>query len=161
MIPIPVLDGVRFTLFLESLSAKLAGLLLHLSGISVPLEGAVLLLPDVEVLICTGGSVLSLLAVAIMYGYLADPRPWLRVLLAIFVVPIEVVCGSFVIVIAALLAAYADSAKALEFVRISGWVSFSMALLMLFVLHHAIAFTWKKRSAGPPATFAQLKAARG
>lgn len=161
MIPIPALSGVRFTLFLESLSTKLAGLLVHLSGVWVPLRENVIQLPDMLVLICTGGSLLSLLAVAIMYGYFADRRPWLRVLLAIFVVPIQVVCGSFVIVTAALLAGYASSAKALEFIHISGWVSFILALCMLLILHCAIAFIWKKRSAEPPVTFSQLKSAQG
>ena len=161
VIPIPALSGVRFTLFLESLSTKLAGLLVHLSGVWVPLKENVIMLPDVLVLICTGGSLLSLLAVAIMYGYFADRRPWLRVLLAIFVVPIQVVCGSFVIVTAALLAGYASSAKALEFIHISGWVSFILALFMLFILHCAIALIWKKRSAEPPVTFSQLKSAQG
>ncbi len=155
-----VLGGERLILLLESLSAKLAGSLFQLSGVSVSLEGGnVLLLPDgVYFLICTGGSLLSLLAVAIMYAYLADRRTWLRVLLTILVVPIKVVCGSFVIVIAALLAAFTDSVQTLEFIRISGWVSFVMALLMLFILHYAIAFIWKRTR--PPAAFSQLKPAQ-
>jgi exosortase len=162
MFPIP--GEVRVTLALEALSGKLAGLLLHLSGVPVQMEGNVINLSDASLLqIEVGYSLLSLLALAIVFGYFADDRRWVRVLLAIFVVPIQVVRGSFVIIIAGLFDVFAGSATALEFARaFSQWTLFIMALVMLFILHRLIAFIWKKKpSEVPPATFTELKPAQG
>jgi exosortase len=162
MFPIP--GEVRVTLTLESLSGRLAGLLLHLGGVPVQMEGNAIRLSDASLLLIeVGYSLLSLLALAIVFGYFADDRRWVRVLLATFVVPIQVVRGSFVIIIAGLFDVFAGSPTALEFARaFSQWTLFIMALVMLFILHRLIAFTWKKKPLeAPPATFTELKAAQG
>jgi len=163
MFPIPFLHGPRFELSLESLSGKLAMWLQHLSGFAALLPNNVIAGPEGFVLICVAGPLLLLLTVAIIYGYFADARMWVRVLLAVFVFPIEVVRASVVLIVAASLTGYAGSAEELGFViKFSGWVGLFVALLMLFISHRLISLVWKRRPGGDtPSDISQLKAVEG
>jgi exosortase len=158
MFPNPVLDNVRFTLFLESLSGWLASILFHISGISVPMEGnQTPLLPGMQVFVCVGGGLLMLLTVTMMYGYFADERGWGRTLLALLVIPIEVVRGSSVIILAALFAEFTSPATTLAFLHTyNGCGSFLAAVLTLIALHSAIAAISKKKPDTPPPVLTQL-----
>src|SRR2546429_8539687 len=81
-------------------------------------------------------SLLALATVAIIYGYLMEPRISIRVILALASLPIAIAANSLRIVGTALLVQYWDPQKAEGFFHgFSGWLIFVVSLAMLFALH--------------------------
>jgi exosortase len=94
---------------------------------------------------CSGiRSLLTLVTLAIMYGYLMETRTWVRVTLAVSAVPIAVVANSLRIFGTGLLVEYWDPDKAEGFFHaFSGWLIFVVALVMLYAVHRAISLISK------------------
>jgi len=155
MIPIPALIFQRITFPLQMLASKLASAALPLAGVPVFREGNVIYLPAMPLEVaqaCSGiRSLLSLLTLAIIYGYLMDTRRWVRVVLALASIPIAVAANSFRIVGTGLLVQYWDPQKGEGFFHtFSGWLIFVVSLLMLFGFHQIIIrLTRAHRSEGP------------
>jgi exosortase len=144
MVPIPAIIFQRVTFPLQLLASKLASVVLPLAGVPVLREGNVIVLPSMPLEVaeaCSGiRSLLSLLTLAIIYGYLMDQRRWVRVLVVFSAVPIAVVANSFRIVGTGLLVQYWDPEKAEGFFHLfSGWLIFVASLIMLFTFHRLIA----------------------
>lgn len=153
MIPIPVIVFQKITFPLQILASKLASSALPLFGVVVHREGNVIELANMKlevVAACSGiRSLLSLLTLSIIYGYLMEDRNWVRVLLAISSVPIAVVANSFRIVGTGLLVEYWDPDKAEGFFHLfEGWLIFVVSLIMLFVFHSVVVRIWKKTGEG-------------
>jgi exosortase D (VPLPA-CTERM-specific) len=153
MIPIPVIVFQKVTFPLQILASKLASAVLPVLGVVVNREGNIIKLAAMKldvVQACSGiRSLLSLLTLSIIYGYLMEDRNWVRVLLAIASIPIAVTANSFRIVGTGLLVQYWDPDKAEGFLHLfEGWLIFVASLIMLFALHGLIVRIWKK-SAGP------------
>jgi len=147
MIPIPNLIISRVTFPLQLLAAKLAAALLELVGVPVLLLGNVIWLaakPLEVAQACSGiRSLLTLVTLAIIYGYLMETRIWVRVVLALSAVPIAVAANSFRIFGTGLIVQYWDPDKAEGFYHaFGGWVIFVVALVMLFALHRLICGIW-------------------
>ena len=126
------------------LAAKLATALLQLVNVPVLREGNVIILASMPLDVaeaCSGiRSLLTLVTLAIIYGYLMETRIWMRVLLAISAVPIAVAANSFRIFGTGLLVQYSDPDKAEGFFHtFSGWFIFVVALIMLFALHRLLS----------------------
>ena len=126
----------------------MAATLLSLTGVPVLREGNVIVLSVMPLEVaeaCSGiRSLLSLVTLAIIYGYLMDHRKWVRVVLALSAVPIAVAANSFRIVGTGLLVQYWDPEKAEGFFHsFSGWLIFVVSLIMLFALHGLIVRLWK------------------
>ena len=148
MIPIPTLLLQKVTFPLQLLAAKVASVLLPLVGVPVLREGNVIVLPSMPLEVaqaCSGiRSLLSLLTLAIIYGFLMDRRKWVRVVLACSAVPIAVAANGFRIFGTGLLVQYWDPEKAEGFFHLfSGWLIFVVSLIMLFTLHRVINWIWK------------------
>jgi exosortase len=148
MIPIPTIILQRFTFPLQMLASKVAATLLSLTGVPVLREGNVIVLSVMPLEVaeaCSGiRSLLSLVTLAIIYGYLMDHRKWVRMVLALSAVPIAVAANSFRIVGTGLLVQYWDPEKAEGFFHsFSGWLIFVVSLIMLFALHGLIVRLWK------------------
>src|SRR5450755_3682546 len=94
MIPIPNLILQQVTFPLQLLASKLATLLLQLSGVPVLRQGNMIVLAAMPLDVaeaCSGiRSLLTLVTLAIIYGYLMENRIWVRVVLAFAAVPIAV-----------------------------------------------------------------------
>ena len=143
MIPIPAIVFTQITFPLQILASKVAALLLPMVGVPVLREGNVLYLPAMPLEIaeaCSGiRSLLSLAALAIIYGYLAESRIWVRIVLALASIPIAVAANSLRIVGTGLLVQYWDPDKAEGFFHtFSGWLVFVVSLAMLFLLHRLL-----------------------
>ncbi len=157
MIPIPTLIISRVTFPLQLLASRLATLLLQLAGVPVLRQGNVIVLAAMQLDVaeaCSGiRSLLTLVTLAIIYGYLMETRMWVRVALAVSAVPIAVAANSFRIFGTGLLVQYWDPDKAEGFFHIfSGWLIFVVALIMLFAVHRAISLIWKSTGkTGPEA----------
>lgn len=148
MIPIPQIIFQQITFPLQLLAAKLAAVSLPIAGVPVLREGNVIVLPSMPLEVaeaCSGiRSLLSLLTLAIIYGYLMDHRKWVRGVLALSSIPIAVAANSSRIVGAGLLVQYWDPEKAEGFFHLfSGWLIFVVSLIMLFALHRIIVRLWR------------------
>jgi exosortase len=148
MIPIPTLILQKVTFPLQLLASRLASLLLPVVGVPVLREGNVIVLPSMPLEVaeaCSGiRSLLSLVTLAIIYGFLMDHRRWVRVVLACSAVPIAVAANSSRIFATGLLVQYWDPDKAEGFYHaFSGWLIFVVSLIMLFTVHRAINWIWK------------------
>jgi len=140
MIPIPAILFNQITFPLQLLASKIASGLLPWFGVPVLREGNIIGLPLMQLEVaeaCSGiRSLMSLMTLAIIYGYLLEKRIWIRVALAVAAVPIAVFANSLRIVGTGLLVQYWDPEKAEGFFHaFSGWLIFVMSLLMLFAFH--------------------------
>src|SRR5207237_10326972 len=116
MIPIPAIVFNQITFPLQLLASRVAAGVLPWAGVPVLREGNVIMLPDMALEVaeaCSGiRSLLSLATLAIIYGYLLEPRKMIRVLLAMAAVPVAVAANSLRIVGTGLLIQYWDPDKA-------------------------------------------------
>jgi exosortase len=154
MIPIPAIVFNQITFPLQLLASKVAAVSLPLLGVPVLREGNVINLPAMALEVaeaCSGiRSLLSLTTLAIIYGYLMEPRNSIRVSLALASLPIAVAANSFRIVGTGLLVQYWDPEKAEGFFHLfSGWLIFVISLLMLFLFHRIMRLFWRNREAHP------------
>jgi exosortase len=93
---------------------------------------------------CSGiRSLMSLATLAVIYGYFAEHKTSVRVLLAIAALPIAVAANSLRIVVTGLLVQYWDVDKAQGFFHeFQGWLMFVSSLVMLYLFHHIYRMIW-------------------
>jgi len=110
MVPIPNLVFNEITFPLQLLASKVAAATLPVLGVPVLREGNVIQLPAMALEVaeaCSGiRSLMSLATLAVIYGYLLEPRNSIRVALALASVPIAVLANSSRIVGTGLLVQY-------------------------------------------------------
>ena len=150
MIPIPAIIFNQITFPLQLLASRVAATVLPLLGVPILREGNVINLPFLSLEVadaCSGiRSLISLLTLAIIYGYLLEKRTWVRCLLAISSVPIAVLANSIRIIGTGLMVQYWDPDKAEGYFHASwGWIIFVVSLAMLYVLHRVLAVVWPDR----------------
>ena len=143
MIPIPTILFNQITFPLQLLASKVAATVLPVFGVPILREGNVINLPSMALEVaeaCSGiRSLMSLVTLAIMYGYLLEKRLWVRWVLALASVPIAVAANSIRIIGTGLLVQYWDAEKAEGYFHASwGWIIFVVSLLMLYALHGLI-----------------------
>jgi exosortase len=149
MIPIPAIVFNQITFPLQLLASRAAAHTLPLLGVPVLREGNIIQLPAMALEVaeaCSGiRSLMSLTTLAIIYGYLMEPRTSFRVLLAVASIPIAVIANSLRIIGTGLLVQYWDPDKAQGFFHaFSGWLIFVVSLILLFLLHRALQVLWPK-----------------
>jgi len=152
MIPIPAIVFNQITFPLQLLASKVASTLLPWMGVPVLREGNVIQLPAMTLEVaeaCSGiRSLMSLMTLAIIYGYFMERKIGVRVLLAVASIPIAVAANSFRIVGTGLLVQYWDPNKAQGFFHeFSGWLIFMVSLMMLYFLHHVFRILWPEQEA--------------
>jgi exosortase len=147
MIPIPVIILSHITFPLQLLASKVACALLSLVRVPVLCEGNVIVLAAMRLEVaqaCSGiRSLISLAALALIYGYLMERKIAVRVLLALASVPIAIAANSLRIVVTGLLVQYWDPGKAEGFFHeFQGLLMFVASLVMLYLLHGVIRLFW-------------------
>ena len=153
MIPLPTLIFNKITFPLQLLASRLAATILDLLQVPVLRFGNVIDLPHrpLEVAEACSGirSLMSLTALAIIYGYLMERRIAARVVLALAAVPIAVIANGLRIVGTGLLGEYWDPDKAEGFFHtFSGWLVFVVSLFMLYLLHRLLRLVWNDPVSG-------------
>lgn len=148
MIPIPVIIFNEITLPLQFLASRLATGLLSGVGVPVLREGNVIQLPALSLEVaeaCSGiRSLVSLITLAVIYGYFAERRTILRIILVLAAVPVAVAANALRIMGAGLSGQYWDPDKAEGFFHtFSGWVVFVLSLAMLFLIHRSFSLFHK------------------
>ncbi len=147
MIPIPAIVFNQITFPLQLLDSRVAATVLPWFGVPVFREGNVINLPAMPLNVaeaCSGiRSLMSLITLAIIYGYLMDRRNWVRVTLAVASVPIAVAANSLRIIGTGLLVQYWDPDKAEGYFHASwGLFIFVIALVAMYLLHQVICLIW-------------------
>lgn len=143
MIPIPVIIYNQITFPLQLLASRFATFWLELAQVPVLREGNVLILPNYSLEVveaCSGiRSLMTLLTLAIAYGYLVERRRWVRYALIILIVPIAIVSNAIRIMGTGVLT-YHFGPKAAEgfFHEFSGWIIFLAALVLMFLCHWSL-----------------------
>lgn len=154
MVPIPAILFNQIAFPLQLLAARMATALLSLLGVPVLREGNVIQLAAMSLEVveaCSGiRSLVSLLTLALIYGYLLEPRWLRRTLLALAAIPIAVIANAVRVMGTGLLGQYWDPDKARGFFHeFSGWVIFVLSLGMLFVFHALLQKIVPKRREKP------------
>lgn len=143
MIPIPSIIYNRIAFPLQLLASKLAAGILSFASVPVLLEGNVIQLPNMMLEVveaCSGiRSLVSLITLAIIYGYLLEPNLIRRTLLVLGAIPVAVLANALRVAGTGLLGHYWNPDKAQGFFHtFSGLVVFMISLLLLFSLHGAL-----------------------
>src|ERR1700680_5153822 len=143
MIPTPAIIFSQITFPLQWLASRVAAETLPLFGVPILREGNVIHLPSMALEVaeaCSGiRSLMSLVTLAVIYGYLMEKRLWVRWVLALASVPIAVAANSIRIIGTGLLVQYWDAEKAQGYFHASwGWIIFVFSLIMLYALHALI-----------------------
>ena len=149
MVPIPAIVFNQITFPLQLLASKLASAFLPLLGVPVLREGNVIGLPAMPLEVaeaCSGiRSLISLVTLAVIYGYFLEKSIYRRIILAVAALPIAVAANAIRIVGTGLLVQYWDPEKAMGFFHeFSGWVIFVLSVVLLTLTRSALALLSKK-----------------
>jgi exosortase len=136
-IPIPVIIYNQITFPLQLIASRMATAWLEVAHVPVLRDGNILVMSNYSLEVveaCSGiRSLMTLMALAVAYGYLVSPQRWVRYVLAVFMVPIAIITNAIRIVVAGLLAHRFGSAAAEGFLHeFSGWAIFLVALVLMF-----------------------------
>jgi exosortase len=128
----------------------LASSLLGVVGVPVLREGNVIHLPTMSLEVveaCSGiRSLMSLVTLALIYGYLLEPRILRRGLLCIAAVPVAVVTNGLRVMGTGLLGYYWNPDKAEGFFHsFAGWIIFLLSLGLIFLLHGGMRWISDRR----------------
>lgn len=140
MIPLPVIIYNQITFPLQLFASRLATAWLDFIHVPVLRDGNILILSNYSLEVveaCSGiRSLMSLLALAVAYGYLAEPRRWIRYALVLLTIPSAVVTNALRITVAGILAHRFGPEAAEGFLHeFSGWIIFVSALALIFGFH--------------------------
>lgn len=155
MVPLPALVYNEIVFPLQLLASRFATTCLKATGI-VPVvrEGNLLILPyyTLELVEACSGirSLMSLVALAVAYGYMAEKRIIVRILLVALMVPTAVMSNGFRVMVTAVLTRSGGPKAAEGFLHaFSGWVLFLAAAMCLFLIHGLIIKVgelWQRRA---------------
>ena len=150
MIPIPAIIFNRIAFPLQLLASRFGEMALIAFQIPVLREGNVIHLSNASLEVaeaCSGiRSLISLLTLGIVYGYFADSRIWVRLLLIIGTIPIAIAANGIRVAGTGIAAHYYGSQAAQGFFHsFSGWIIFIAAFIMMFVLYRIIALIAPKK----------------
>lgn len=140
MIPLPAIIYNQVTFPLQLLASRMSSSWLELVGVPVLREGNVLVLPNYSLEVveaCSGiRSLMSLIALAVAYGYFVDKRNWVRITVVILMVPIAVASNAMRVMGAGVLT-YLFGPQAAEgfFHSFQGWLIFVFAVACMLLLH--------------------------
>src|SRR6266436_3196844 len=150
MIPSPTLME-QITFPLQIIASKTASFLLMLAGVPAIREGNIILLPSAQLEVaeaCSGiRSLFSLLTLTIVYGYLAETKIGVRVLLTFMAVPISVFANALRIAFTGLMVEGWGVERAQGTIHaLSGWFVFVASLALVFLIHRLVHILWLGRS---------------
>jgi exosortase len=125
---------------LQILASKTATLLLTGLGVSAVREGNIILLPNARLEVaeaCSGiRSLFSLITLTVIYGYLAETKTGVRVLLALIAIPVSILANALRIAVTGVVVQHwgVEGAQGTPHL-LSGWLIFAGSLLLIFFLH--------------------------
>lgn len=156
MVPLPAIIFNQVAFPLQLLASRCGEQALAMLDIPVLREGNVLVLPNVSLEVaeaCSGiRSLTSLLTLGIVFGYLADSRPWVRSAIALSAVPVAIFTNAARVAGTGIAARYYGPAAAEGFLHeFSGWAMFLLAFVVMLLLQRSIAWLTPEHSVFGPA----------
>jgi exosortase len=157
MIPLPAIIFNQIAFPLQLLASGAGEAALSAARVPVLREGNVLILANTTLEVaeaCSGiRSLVSLLTVGIVLGYFADPRPVVRVAVALCTIPVAIIANALRVAGTGIAAQYWGAAAAEGFLHtFSGWVVFVAALTMILAFQRALTRLLPLVSASRPVT---------
>lgn len=133
-----LLDQITFPL--QILASKTASFLLATVGVSAIREGNIIQLPTARLEVaeaCSGvRSLFSLITLTVIYGYLAETKIGVRVLLAFIAVPTAILANALRIAVTGVVVDAWGVERAQGTLHLlSGWLIFAGSLLLIFLFH--------------------------
>jgi exosortase len=146
-----LLDHITFPL--QMVASKTATFMLSTLGIPVYQEGNIILLPSARLEVaeaCSGvRSLFSLITLTVIYGYLAESKVKIRVLLTLIAVPVSVLANALRITVTGLVVEFWGLEGAEGTLHLlSGWLIFASSLALIF-LFHRLAHNFLRTEQGP------------
>jgi exosortase len=143
MIPIPAIIFNHIVFPLQLFASQFGEGALVACHIPVFREGNVIHLANTSLEVaeaCSGiRSLVSLLSLGIVYGYIMDSRLWMRIVLSAATVPIAIVANGIRVAGTGVAAHFYGPEAAEGFSHtFSGWIVYIAAAIMLFILHRII-----------------------
>ena len=137
-IPIPSILMDRITFPMQLFASRVAASALYFIDIPVLREGNVMLLANTSLEVaeaCSGiRSLISLLALSVVFAYISQKITWKRVLLVLSTFPIAIIANAARVSGTGVLAHYyGDSVAQGFFHGFSGWILFVVAFVCLFL----------------------------
>ncbi len=163
-IPIPVLIYNEIVFPLQFIASKFATSILEtLNLFPIMREGNVLIMPGMRLEVveaCSGiRSLMSLLALAAGYGYLAEKSVPVRWFMFLAMIPLAIISNGTRVMITALMTNYIGPKAAEGFMHeFSGWVIFVVATALFLALHSLTVVVRKKMGWMPTDTDKATKA---
>jgi exosortase len=151
MIPIPAIIFNQIAFPLQLLASRFGEVALMLAGVPVLREGNVITLSNTSLEVaeaCSGiRSLISLLTLAVIYGYFMERRTWARILLALASVPVAIAANGVRVAGTGIAAHYVGPEAAQGFFHgFSGWLVFIVAFILLFAVQRAIVWIFPDRA---------------
>jgi exosortase len=151
MIPIPAIIFNQIAFPLQLLASRFGELSLRILQIPVLREGNLISLANTSLEVaeaCSGiRSLISLLAIGIVYGYFTDSRVWVRIMLALVTIPAAIIANGLRVAGTGLAAHYFGPQAAEGFFHVfSGWLIFLAASIMLFAVRTILIWLFPLKS---------------
>ena len=147
MVPIPAVIYNQITFPLQLLASRAAEAAITVLQIPVIREGNVLELAEKKLNVveaCSGiRSLLTLTFLSLVYGYFAEKRSWVRVILFFSTIPIAIIANAGRVTITGVVSQYKPELAEGFFHEAQGWVIFMAAFAMLAVVHQLIVRIYK------------------
>ena len=143
MVPLPALIFNKIAFPLQLLASNVGESTIDALEIPILREGNILILANAKLEVaeaCSGiRSLVSLFTLGIVFGYFVDPRPWVRVVIALSAVPVAILANGLRVASAGV-AAHNFGSAGVEgiFHEFSGWVVFVVAFLMMLALQRLL-----------------------
>lgn len=143
MVPLPAILFNQIAFPLQLNASQFGEAVIRAAHIPVLREGNVLILANISLEVaeaCSGiRSLISLLTLAIVFGYIGDSRNWARVLIALSAIPVAVVTNGARVAGTGIAAHYYGEAAAQGFFHeFSGWLVFIAAFALMLLLHRLL-----------------------
>jgi exosortase len=150
MIPLPAILFNLIAMPLQLVASQVGAFVIASFGIPVIREGNIIVLAHrtLEVAEACSGirSLVSLIAVALTFGYLADSRGWIRTLVVLSAVPVAIATNGARIAGTGIVAQWlGDQAGEKFFHDFSGWALFVVAVAIIVLVQRALARTSARR----------------
>jgi exosortase len=143
MVPLPAIVFNQIAFPLQMIASQFGEVVIRMAGIPVLREGNVLVLANITLEVaeaCSGiRSLISLLTLAIVFGYVGDSRQWARVMIALSSIPVAVIANGARVAGTGIAARYYGAAAAEGFFHeFSGWLVFIAAFAMMLLIHRLL-----------------------
>ena len=143
MVPLPAIIFNKITFPLQLLASQAGEFGIAALNIPVLREGNIIVLAHTKLEVveaCSGiRSLVSLLTLAIVYGYFVDPRAWVRWIVSLSAIPVAIVSNAMRITGTGIAAHYYGPSAAEGFFHsFSGWAVFVVAFLAMLAVKHLV-----------------------